>query len=489
MDGRRGGEITRSAARATTDDGQPVVKQSDWVKKRTTHDGGRGRTRPMTAVGLLLTTLLAVAGTGLTALSGAASATPVGSAATTPTSSTTSPLPPGQDPFYRYTGSEPLKDIAPGTVLATRPINLAVGTTSTPVSAEQLLYRTTGELGQPTVTVTTVIAPLGAASPPRLVGYLSFYDALGAECDPSYTLQGGDPGSANEQQTDEEQLIIGSYVAAGFVLTIPDFEGENLEWSAGQEAGYGTLDALRATESYLGMAADSPVGLTGYSGGSIAADWASELAPSYAPELDLVGVAEGGIPVDYAHNMTYINGSADWSGVLPAVLVGLARAFGTDLDPYLSAYGEELTAQVQSACIGSFEGAYPGLTVQQLLKPQYSNPFSIPVLVKIINTLIMGSTPGNPSGPLFMAVGDADGTGDGIMVVADTEALAHEYCGQGVGVQLNVYPGDDHEEAAVQFEPAAVIFLEARFAGVPFVSGCASIPAGDSLAPLPVPSQ
>jgi hypothetical protein len=130
-------------------------------------------------------------------------------------------------------------------------------------------------------------------------------------------------GSANEQQTEEEELIIGSYVAAGFVLTIPDFEGENLEWTAGQESGYGTLDALRATESYLGMAADSPVGLTGYSGGSIAADWASELAPSYAPELDLVGVAEGGIPVDYAHNLSYINGSADWSGVLPATLVAL----------------------------------------------------------------------------------------------------------------------------------------------------------------------
>jgi hypothetical protein len=433
-------------------------------------------------VGLLLGTLLVVAGTGLIPLSAAASAS-------TAVTTTTSPLPPGQDPFYRYTGTEPLKDIAPGTVLDTRPIDLAVGTTSTPVTAEQLLYRTTGELGQPTVTVTTVIVPLGTLSPPRLVGYLSFYDALGAQCDPSYTLQGGDPGSANEQQTDEEELIIGSYVAAGFVLTIPDFEGEDLEWTAGQEAGYGTLDALRATESYLGMAPDSPVGLTGYSGGSIAADWASELAPSYAPALDLVGVAEGGIPVDYAHNMTYINGTADWSGVLPATLVGLARAFGVDMDSYLSSYGEELAAQVESACIGSFEGAYPGLTVQQLLKPQYSNPFTIPALVKIINTLIMGSTPGNPTGPLFMAVGNADGTGDGIMVVADVEALAHEYCGQGVGVQLNVYQGDDHEEAAVQFEPAAVTFLEARFAGLPFVSGCASIPAGDSIASLPVPSQ
>jgi hypothetical protein len=436
---------------------------------------------------IALSTLMVAAGLGLTPLVAAAAAP--AATTTTTTAATTGPLPPGQDPFYTYSGSKPLKDVAPGTVLAERSITLAVGTTSTPVSAEQLLYRTTGELGQPTVTVTTVIAPLGTSSPQRLVGYLSFYDALGAQCDPSYTLQGGDPGSANQQQTEEEELIIGSYVAAGFVLTIPDFEGEDLQWTAGQESGYGTLDALRATESYLGMAADSPVGLTGYSGGSIAADWASELAPSYAPKIDLVGVAEGGIPVDYAHNLTYINGSPDWSGVLPATLVALARAFKLNVTPYLSPYGKKLAAQVQSACIGSFEGAYPGLTVQQLVKKKYSNVFSVPALVRIINHLIMGSTPGNPTGPLFMAVGNADGTGDGIMVVADVEALATEYCGQGVGVDLAVYQGDDHQEAAVQFEPAAITFLEARFAGVPFVSGCSSIPAGDSIAPLPKPSK
>jgi hypothetical protein len=399
----------------------------------------------------------------------------------------TTPVLPGTDPFYRYRGRTPLAHIAPGTVLKKRPVDVGLGTTATPVTAEQLLYRTTGERGQPTVTVTTVIAPVGAPLVPRLVGYLSFYDALGAQCDPSYTLQGGDPGSANEQQAEEEEAVIASYVAAGFEVTVPDFEGESLDWTAGQEAGYGTLDGMRATESYLGIAANAPVGLTGYSGGSIAADWASELAPRYAPKMDLVGVAEGGIPVDYAHNLTYINGSPDWSGIIPATLVALTRAFGLQLDPYLSAYGRKLASNVQTACIGSFYGAYPGLTVQKLLKPQYKDFLKVPAFVRIINKLIMGSTPGHPTGPLFMAVGDADGTGDGIMVTADVEALAHEYCSQGVGVDLAVYEGADHDEAALAFEPPAVAFLEARFAGVPFVSGCALVPTGDSIAPLPHP--
>jgi len=446
--------------------------------------------RPSIRVGLTLSVVLAVAGVELAPLS--ASASPdstvklLAARSATPSSG---PELPGQDPFYRYSGRIPLTRIAPGTVLKKRSINLAIGTVSSPVSAEQLLYRTTEESGRPTVTVTTVIAPLGTSSPKRVVGYLSFYDALGAQCDPSYTLQGGNPGSANQQQTDEEETIIGSYVAAGFVLTIPDFEGERLEWTAGQEAGYATLDALRATEHDLGMASDSPVGLTGYSGGSIGADWASELAPSYAPHLKLVGVAEGGIPVDYAHNLIYINGSSGWSGIIPATLVALSRAFHLQLAPYLSPYGKRLAAQVQTACIGSFYGAYPGLTVQQLLKPKYQDVLEVPALVQIINHLIMGSTPGHPTGPLFLAVGDADGTGDGVMVAADVEALAHEYCTQGVPLNLKVYQGENHQEAAVTYEPAAVEFLEERFAGLPFSTGCSSVPDGDSIAPLPAPTS
>ena len=439
---------------------------------------------------LLLGAVLVVIGVNLAPLAQSASAS-VDSASRQSVEGSASPSSgpqlPGRDPFYRYSGGVSLAHIAPGTVLKQRAIDLAIGTTSTPVTAEQLLYRTTGELGQPTVTVTTVIAPLESSSPARLVGYLSFYDALGAQCDPSYTLQGGDPGSANQQQTEEEEGIIAGYVAAGFVLTIPDFEGERLEWTAGQEAGYDTLDALRATEHYLGMASDSPVGLIGYSGGSIAADWASELAPRYAPQLNFVGVAEGGIPVDYAHNLTYINGSSGWSGIIPATLVALTRAFHVNLAPYLSAYGKKLAAQVQTACIGSFYGAYPGLTVEQLVRPKYRNVLRVPAFVRIVNELIMGSAPGHPTGPLFMAVGDADGTGDGVMVTADVEALAHEYCTQGVALDLSAYQGEDHDEAAVSFEPAAVQFLEERFAGLPFSTGCASVPNGDSIAPLPTP--
>jgi hypothetical protein len=399
------------------------------------------------------------------------------------------PVPPGQDSFYKYTGTTPLASIKPGTVLKKRSVNVAIGTNNTPVKAEQLLYRTTGELGEARATVTTVLRPATGVVLPRIIDYLSFYDALGAQCDPSYTLAGGDPGAANRSLAQEEEALIAAHLASDSIVTIPDFEGTNLEWTAGHEAGYGALDAAKATESYLGLPTSTKVGLSGYSGGSIAAEWASELAPSYAPTVRIVGVAEGGIPVDFAHNLNYINGSAGWSGILPAALVGLTRAYHIDLSPYLSAYGVQLTNAVQTACIGSFNGAYPHLTIQKLLKPQYQDPYQVAAFVKIINALIMGTVPGHPKGPLFMAVGNADGTGDGVMVTKDVEGLAHEYCEQGVPLQFTVYNGSDHSQAAEHFEPAAVAFLVQRFLGLPFSSNCSSVGTGNSLAALPIPSS
>jgi Secretory lipase len=394
------------------------------------------------------------------------------------------PALPASDPFYAYSGSTPLAQVAPGTVLKARAVQLVVNGAPAPYSAEQVLYRTTGELGQPTATVATVIKPLAPVGATKLISYQTFYDALGAECDPSYTLQGGNPSYSDAQI---DATLMQSYLQAGFTVVTSDYEGENLDWAAGQESGENTLDGIRAAENQLGVPRTTSVGMVGYSGGSIATEWASELAPAYAAELHIVGVAEGGVPVDFAHNLNYINGDNDgWAGVIPAVLVGTARAFGTDLDTYLSDYGKQVTAQVADECINNFAGSYPGLTVQQLLKPQYQNFLAVPTFTTVINDLTMGTAPGNPAEPLFMAVGNQDGTGDGVMVAADVEALAHEYCEQGVPVTFSEYSGLSHEEAIAPFESTALTFLEALFTGGPAPNGCASIGAGNSLAPLPV---
>jgi len=88
--------------------------------------------------------------------------------------------------------------------------------------------------------------------------------------------------------------------------------------------------------------------------------------------------------------------------------------------------------------------------------------------------------------PMFMGVGEKDGTGDGVMVAEDVEALAHEYCRQGVTVQFKKYSSSDHTQAGEQFFGDAETYLADWFSGAPFAGNCASIGKGNSLAPLPV---
>jgi hypothetical protein len=102
-------------------------------------------------------------------------------------------IPPEQDPFYKYEGRTPLKRIVPGIVLKTRTVPVHIEGIELPLTAVQLLYRSTSELGTPTVNVTSVLLPPVKPLTPTVLSYQSFYDSLSTEDDPSYAISGGDP--------------------------------------------------------------------------------------------------------------------------------------------------------------------------------------------------------------------------------------------------------------------------------------------------------
>jgi hypothetical protein len=156
-----------------------------------------------------------------------------------------------------------------------------------------------------------------------------------------------------------------------------------------------------------------------------------------------------------AHNLFYINGGPSWSGIIPAVVYSLGRAFNVDINKYLSAYGKKLIGQEKSGCINSYLGKLPGLRHQKMLKPRYKQIFSIGAFVRIVNRLIMSRT-GTPSEPVYIGVGNADGTGDGMMVAADARRIAHAYCKRGDKVKFTEFQGSPftHTNAAVPFEAA-----------------------------------
>ena len=406
------------------------------------------------------------------------------------------PVPPGQDPFYAYQGQEPLADISPGTVLKTRELSYHLEGVALPIQVVQLLYRSTGETGQPVVNVTSVLEPPARTGTPNVVAYQSFYDSLSPNDEPSYAISGGT--TLGGLIPTVESGLIASELAEGNAVVVADTEGEQADFSAGPEYGMLTLDSLRAALSSpaAGLIGATKVGLMGYSGGAIATEWAAELAPSYAPQLNrlLVGATFGGVLVDPAHNLTYVNGSSVWAGVIPMSLIGLSRAFGVDFTPYLNSYGLQLFQKLQDASITDVLAQYPGLTWAQMAKPQYQNPDSIPAYVQIANQLIMG-TGGTPTEPLLIAQGDDGkiegtsndqpgiGPGDGVMIAGDVRSLAREYCQRGVTVDYAEY-GLDHVSTAVPWDATAVPWLQARFEGQPAPQDCDQIAPGNSLAPI-----
>jgi Secretory lipase len=405
--------------------------------------------------------------------------------------------PPAQDPFYKYEGKTPLKHIAPGTVLKTRTVSDHIEGIELPVTTVQLLYRSTSELGKPTVNVTSVLLPPVKALTPSVLSYQSFYDSLSTEDDPSYAISGGDPTGGEIAQV--ESVLISPALLAGETVVIPDTEGEEADFSAGPVYGYNTLDSLRAALSSpaTGLTSTTKIGLAGYSGGAIATEWAAQQAPTYAPEInsDIVGAAMGGVLVDPAHNLKYIEGSSSWASVIPMSLDGLSRAFHLDLTPYLSEYGQELMKEDESASITD-ETSVPGLTWAELAKPQYPTPETIPVFVRTANKLIMGRE-GTPTVPLLIGQGNGGeefegtpgdkpgiGPGDGVMIAGDVRSLAREYCERGVAVEYTEYQHLGHIEGAGPWLPEAAAWLAGRFAGLEAPQDCSEIAAGNSLAPI-----
>ncbi len=371
---------------------------------------------------------------------------------------------PSADPFYTWSG--PLAGVVPGTVLRTRPVAFAQAGVSAPISSTQLLYRTTADDGSPSTTVTTVLRP-PTPGPTRILSYHTAYDALGSQCDPSYTLRGYAP----TRVATAEQAVIAGWLAAGYTVVVPDYEGRDLRWTVGRESGYAALDGIRAAERYLRRSPATPVGLLGYSGGSVPTQWGAELAPRYAPELRIVGSAAGGLPVAPANNLSYVSGNPSWAGVIPALAVAYQRAYGLDLASFLSPRGLAATGAVSDQCIGVFAGEFGALTDAEMVRPPYRSLLDVPAVRAAVARNTMG-TAGTPRAPMLLAVGQSNAHGDTVMLTADVAGLAHTYCGRGARVVYERYAGADHTAAFPRFEASAVRYLSDRFAGLPAPSTC-----------------
>jgi hypothetical protein len=375
---------------------------------------------------------------------------------------------PEDDGFYQNT--PPVPGAANGDVLRWRegrftldPVNQIP---SPGVDSWQIIYQSRNATGEAISVSGTVLVPttpwLIGKRP--IIGWSVGTRGLGDACAPSYTMTQG---------IDYEGAFIAAALAKGWAVAVSDYEGLGTPgthtYMVGPAQGRAALDVIRAAQRLpaAGLAADAPVGLMGYSQGGGAAGWATELAGSYAPELNIRGSAIGGVPGDLARTAEFLDGSLAVAFALMAA-VGLDTAYDDlDLEGYLSPRGEELVARADELCLVSVDGVktLADTLFTEIADYTTSNPLDTPVWQARLAEQELGHAP--PEMPVFMY----HGVVDEIVPFDQAADLRRDWCDAGANVEWSILPGE-HLLGMIEGAPLALSWMEARMWGWPTFGNC-----------------
>ncbi|MFD8496489.1 lipase family protein [Amycolatopsis sp. NPDC059657] len=227
-----------------------------------------------------------------------------------------------------------------------------------PVQAWELLYQSTSATGKANAVSGILLVPSipWTKGPRPLITYAVGTHGLGDQCAPSVKLQNG---------TENEVAIISQALYKGWAVVLTDYEGLGTPgthtYAVGQSEGRAVLDAARAAYKVpgTGLSSDGPVGVFGYSQGGQAAAFAGELQGGYAPDLNVVGVATGGVPADLNAVMKSNDGGAAFGLVLGAAL-GLSTAYPeVPFASVLNSRGKATVEKIKDYCTIALGAAAP----------------------------------------------------------------------------------------------------------------------------------
>jgi alpha-beta hydrolase superfamily lysophospholipase len=359
-----------------------------------------------------------------------------------------------------YTPPDPLPAGQPGDVIWSRPFTGPSGS-----QGFQVLYLSTTVDGQPVAVSGVVIAPAAGASPAPAEGRTVLSWAHGT------TGMGDDCAPSKEYPTGRasETLLAQLAVARGFVYTATDYQGlgppGDHPYLVGLSEGRNVLDAARAAERLTGSGASatSKVVVWGHSQGGGAALFAAELAPTYAPDLHVVG-AIAGAPAAKLAGVAAADGGGAYTGFGLMALVGFHAGYpALSYDAVLNEAGKTAATTVANQCSDEILREYAGDPLTDFLT---ADPAKVPGWSGAYLANEAGHTA--TTVPIFLYHGDADA----LIPVSVSKTLLHDYCKLGVPVSLKTYPGADHISVITAAVNDIIAFANARLAGTPAPSSC-----------------
>jgi pimeloyl-ACP methyl ester carboxylesterase len=369
-----------------------------------------------------------------------------------------------------YTPPSPLPPAAPGTLV--RAVRVT-GVPGVPTGARvwRILFHSTTVTGADEAESGYVIAP---ASPAPAGGYPVIAWAHGtsgfsATCGPSlFTDAGGGQGPYLIPALDR-------YLRAGYVVSAADYQGLGVAdgvhpYLVGSSEGRAVLDATRATRRLTGLATSDTVLVYGHSQGGQAALMAAEMAPTYAPELHVIGVVAAA-PATGLDTITAVAGTPVGASILvftvPMVYSWSRTYHDLPVSSVLTPAGARLASTVVTdGCADQVAAAIAAshLGPAQLFPPGMGTD-------PVVLAHAVANSPGHVRTTVPVLV--VQGTADQVVPPALTDDyVTTRACVIGDTVEYLHVPGATHDTVVYEAAPTIVDWMDARRAGAPAPTTC-----------------
>ena len=380
-----------------------------------------------------------------------------------PSRAAADPLMPAPDPDPFYAAPADLDAHANGDVLKVRERPWHVYFPTSRVF--EVLFRSTDSEGKSIAANTTYLLPSNHTPDAPLLSYQHIINALGTKCKVASKLYTSDP-----MNLILEMPGLNVALARGWSVALPDHLGPRMSYGAARLGGQITLDGIRAVKNVPEfMVTNSPVGMGGYSGGGMATAWAAALAPTYAPELNIVGAAYGGVPMNLSTMARALGTQPHIAFGLAAIaLLGLEREYPDRIDvaSQLNGYGRWLANWVINGCTN--EAMFVGLYKSSDQLTDRRDYMDTPSVWQVLNENSLEFYDGIPKTPIF----EWHSPIDGLIPVDAIDNTLGRYCRAGVQLFTMITPTPDHLSAAPLGMFQALDFLDKKFQGLPTARIC-----------------
>ncbi|MBI2704174.1 MAG: alpha/beta hydrolase [Actinobacteria bacterium] len=365
-----------------------------------------------------------------------------------------------------YQAPTPLPAGPPGTILRTEPI-----TSGVPAGAigYRILYLSeTWDTNQPVALSGSIFVPTGGSAPAGgrpVVAWAHPTTGIASPCAPSLAGDGGAstiPG-------------LPSFIDNGYVVVMAYYQGLGTKgphpYLVGTSEAKAVLDSVRAAVLFPSADASRSFVVWGHSQGGQAALFTGQLAPTYAPELTLKGVAAAAPATDLGALLEH-----DLSTTVGDILGAYALVSWSLVYPDTSMNELAAEPQIKEAqniathCINNTGGQLASLPEAELLKLRFmeNNPATTPPWQQELAANTPGASKINA--PILIT----QGTADEVVIPSITDTFVQQQCANGEQIEYQMLEGTDHTYAGVVSAPAVVIWTQDRFAGAPAPNNCSS---------------